>query len=48
MVINVGHLIKHNTQKQTVTGTYGKIQIAPPKNDFWSPETNISAEIIYI
>lgn len=48
MVINVGHLIKHNTKKKTVTGTYGKIQIAPPKNDCWSPETNISAEIIYI
>lgn len=48
MVINVGQLVKHNSKKQAVSGTYGKIQIAPPKNGCWSPQTNISAEVIYI
>jgi len=48
MVINVGQLIKHNSQNQAITGTYGKIQIAPPKNNSWSPETNIFVEIIHI
>lgn len=48
MVINVGQLVKHNSQKQAVAGTYGQIQIAPPKNDSWSTHTNISAEIVHI
>ncbi|KAL4135781.1 hypothetical protein QTP88_007369 [Uroleucon formosanum] len=48
MVINVGQLVKHNSQKQTVAGTYGQIQIAPPKNGNWSTQTNISAEIVHI
>lgn len=48
MVINVGQLVKHNSQKQAVSGTYGKIQIASPKNNSWSTQTHISAEVIHI
>lgn len=46
IVINVGQLVKHNFQKQA--GTYGKLQISPPKNNFWSPETNISVKVLHI
>uniref|UniRef100_A0A2H8TV64 DNA polymerase alpha subunit B n=3 Tax=Melanaphis sacchari TaxID=742174 RepID=A0A2H8TV64_9HEMI len=48
MVINIGQLIKHNSQKQAVSGTYGLIQIAPPKDGSWSTQNNISAEIVHI
>lgn len=48
MFINVGQLVKHNSQKQAVAGTYGKIQIAPPKDGVWSPQTHISAQVICI
>lgn len=48
MVINVGQLVKHNSQKKTVSGTYGKIQITPSEKDCWSSETNIFAEVVHI
>lgn len=48
MVVNVGQLVKHNSQKEATLGTYGKIQIAPPTNGVWTPQANISAEIIHI
>jgi len=48
MVINVGQLLKHNSQKQTVSGTYGLIQIAASKDGNWSTQSNISAEIVHI
>jgi len=48
MVINVGQLVKHNYQKQSVSGTYCKFQISPPKNNCWSPQTNISVKVVQI
>jgi len=48
MVINIGQLVKHNSQKQVVPGTYGHIKIASPKDGIWSTQTNISAEIVHI
>ncbi|XP_050529813.1 DNA polymerase alpha subunit B [Daktulosphaira vitifoliae] len=48
LVINTGQLVKHNSQKQDITGTYSKIQLCPPKDNQWSPETNVSVEIIHI
>lgn len=48
MVINVGQMVKHNSQKQAVSGTYGIIQISPPKGDSWSSETNIFAKVVHL
>jgi len=48
MILNVGQLMKHNFQKQEVSGTYGILQISSMKNNYWSPQTNISAKILYI
>uniref|UniRef100_A0A2S2QQJ4 DNA polymerase alpha subunit B n=1 Tax=Sipha flava TaxID=143950 RepID=A0A2S2QQJ4_9HEMI len=48
IVVNIGQLVKHNSQKQAMSGTYGKIQISPPKNGCWSPQTNISAIVVHI
>ncbi|VVC41300.1 DNA polymerase alpha/epsilon, subunit B [Cinara cedri] len=48
MVINVGQLVKSNSQKKLISGTYCKIQITPPKDGHWSPKTNISAQVIHI
>ncbi|XP_026817937.1 DNA polymerase alpha subunit B [Rhopalosiphum maidis] len=48
MVINIGQLVKHNSQKQVLPGTYGHIKIASPRDGIWSTQTNISAEIVHI
>ncbi|XP_050425500.1 DNA polymerase alpha subunit B-like isoform X7 [Adelges cooleyi] len=48
LVVNVGQLVKHNSQKQHLSGTYGNVRIAPPDDGKWSVEKCISAQVLHI